>query len=182
MQHTPQGPRVVLVTGASQGIGADVARQLEGTDAHVITADLFDETDVAALVDDVASRFGRLDTLVLNAYAMRLSRDAQRRLAELALPLMPAGGHIVYVTSHQAHFYPHKAVPKGSSAAVASMRAGETALYAMRAEFDRAGIRFTVVSGDANAAAFPSAIAKAATPPNPSGVVYVGSADYLMTA
>ena len=110
------------------------------------------------MMDSIETRFGRLDALVLNAsgglemgadpgYAMRLNRDAQRRLAQLAVPLMPVDGRIVFVTSHQAHFFPNKAVPKGYSAVAASKRAGETALYAMRSVFSRAGVRLTVVSG-----------------------------------
>lgn len=175
---TVEDTRIVLVTGASQGVGADVARRLAATDAHVIAG----ESDAAALIDDAAARFGRLDTLVLNASATRLDRDELRHLVQRAVRLMPSGGHIVFVTSHQAHFYPHKAVPMGYGPVAARMRAGETALYAMRSEFSRAGIRFTVVSGDALDESFGSAIVTAATTPNPSGVVYVGSADYLMTA
>ena len=34
----------------------------------------------------------------------------------MAVPLMPVGGRIVFVTSHQAHFFPHKAVPMGYTA------------------------------------------------------------------
>jgi NADP-dependent 3-hydroxy acid dehydrogenase YdfG len=141
---------------------------------------------------------------------MRLNRDAQRRLALLAMPLMPTGSRIVFVTSHQAHFYPNKAVPKGYAAVAASKRAGETALYGMRSQFDQAGVRFAVVSGDmidgtiivrllqrrdpeavearpSGAAQptvneFASAIVNAATTPNPSGITYVGGADYLKTA
>jgi len=177
---TAEQTRVVLVAGASQGVGADVVHQLGDTDAHVVTAELRDGTD--ALIQDVETRFGRLDTLVVNASAMRGGREELRRLVRSAMPLMPSGAHIVFVTSHQAHFYPHKAVPKGYAELAARMRASETALYAMRAEFDRAGIRFTVVSGDALDATLAPAIVTAATTPNPSGVVYVGSADYLMTA
>lgn len=246
MHHEPA--RIVLVTGASRGIGAQVAQQLADPDTHVIVnyrekakraetiaaairaaggqastlaADIADEADAAAMIGSIASRFGRLDALILNAsgglelgadpgYAMRLNRDAQRRLAELAFPLMPAGAHIVFVTSHQAHFFPHKAVPKGYSAVAASKRAGETALQTMRSRFRRAGIHLTVVSGDmidgtiivrllhrrdpaeveARRAAgalptvdeFAGAIARAATSPNPPSIVYVGGADYLMTA
>jgi NAD(P)-dependent dehydrogenase (short-subunit alcohol dehydrogenase family) len=212
--------RIILVTGASRGIGAEVAQQLASPDTHVIVnyrekakraetiaaairsagghastlaADISDETAAAAMMDSIAARFGRLDALILNAsggleqgadpgYAMRLNRDAQRRLALLATPLMPRGGRIVFVTSHQAHFFPNKAVPKGYSAVAASKRAGETALYAMRSEFERAGVRLTVVSGDMIDGTIAAAIVNAARTPNPSGIVYVGGADYLMTA
>ena len=167
--QNPQQSRIVLVTGASLGIGADIARQLSGPDTHVVAAQVADGTRAAELIDNVAQRFGRLDTLILNAstalgrdadarYALSLNRDAQRRLVELALPLMPAGGHIVFVTSHQ------------------------TALYAMHSEFHRAGIRFTVVSGDAADGTVASAVVNAATTPDPPGLVCVGGADYLMTA
>ncbi len=191
--QNPQQSRIVLVTGASLGIGADIARQLSGPDTHVVAAQVADGTRAAELIDNVAQRFGRLDTLILNAstalgrdadarYALSLNRDAQRRLVELALPLMPAGGHIVFVTSHQAHFYPNKAVRKGYATVAASLRAGETALYAMHSEFHRAGIRFTVVSGDAADGTVASAVVNAATTPDPPGLVCVGGADYLMTA
>jgi NAD(P)-dependent dehydrogenase (short-subunit alcohol dehydrogenase family) len=212
--------RIVLVTGGSRGIGAQVAQQLASSDTHVIVnyrervqraesiaktirsaggyastigADISDEAECAAMIDTVADRFGRLDALVLNAsvgvelgahpgYAMRRNRDAQRHLALMALPLMPTGGHIVFVTSHQAHFFPYKAVPKGHTAIAASKQAGEAALYAMRPEFHRAGVHFTVVSGDTADATFAGAIARAVSTPNPSGIVYVGGPDHLMTA
>lgn len=238
--------RIVLVTGASRGIGAEVARQLAEPDTHVIVnyreksaraesvaddirllggqastvgADISDEAAAAAMITEIGQRFGRLDMLVLNAsgglelgadsgYAMRLNRDAQRRLVELALPLMPAGARIVFVTSHQAHFYPHKAVPKGYAPIAMSKRAGETALHGMKRQFDCRGIHFTVVSGDMidgtiiirllqrrdpdavdarrayaplpTIEEFASAIAGAARSPHHPGVVYVGGSDYLM--
>ncbi len=218
MHHAPA--RIVLVTGGSRGIGAEVAQQLASPDTHVVVnyreqaeraesiahairsagghastlgADISDEAESTAMIDTIAARFGRLDTLILNAsvglelgadlgYAKRLNRDAQRRLALKAVPLMPAGGRIVFVTSHQAHFFPHKAVPKGQTAVAASRWAGETALYAMRSEFHRAGVRLTVVSGDMTDATLSGAIVNAATTPNPSGIVYVGGADSLMIA
>lgn len=202
--------RIVLVTGASRGIGADVARQLGAVDTHVVVnyreqakqaaavadsirdaggqattmaADVSDEHATIALMDDVAARFGKLDAVVLNASGG--ARDAQRRLARLALPMMSAGGRVVFVTSHQAHFHPFKAVPKGYAAVAAAKRADETALLAMRPEFERAGVGFTVVSGDlidGRLPEFSAAIAHATTAAHPSGIVYVGAADYLMTA
>ncbi len=173
------------------------------------------------MMESIDARFGRLDALVLNAsgglelgadagYAMRLNRDAQRHLAQLAVPLMPVGGRIVFVTSHQAHFFPNKAVPKGYSAIAASKRAGETALYAMRSAFHRAGVGLTVVSGDmidgtiivrllqrrdpaeVNARRahgslptveeFAEVIVGATVSRTAQSIVYVGGADYLMTA
>jgi 3-oxoacyl-[acyl-carrier protein] reductase len=221
MRNAPE--RIVLVTGASGGVSADVAHQLASADTHVIVnyrrtaqpaealaaaireagghastlgADITDEAATAAMMDTIAARFGHLDALILNAsggldlgvdpaHARRLNRDALRRLALLAMPLMPAGGHIVFVTSHQAHFFPNKAVPKGGAALAASQRAGETALYAMRSTFAHAGIHFTVCSGDmidGTAVVRAAAIANSTHVPSPSGIVYVGRADYLMTA
>lgn len=239
--HPHAQTRIVLVTGASRGVGADVALRLAGPDTHVVVnyrehteraqhtvdairdagghasmlaADISDDDDVTTMIEVIRRRFGRLDTVVLTASggheheldpgsAMRVNGAAQRRLARLALPMMSPGGHIVFVTSHQAHFYPHKAVPKGYAAVAAGKRAGETALYAMRTEFHRAGVRFAVVSGDlvdesiiarllhrsspgnaephdlpAALDGFAAAIADAATVPNPSGVVYVNGPDH----
>jgi NAD(P)-dependent dehydrogenase (short-subunit alcohol dehydrogenase family) len=208
MDHAPA--RIVLVTGGSRGIGADVARQLASPDTHVIVnyrrnaaqaeataqairsaggtastlrADLADEGQCSAMIDTVATDFGRLDALILSASvgveqganlggAQRLNRDAQRRLALMAVPLMPAGGRIVFVTTHQAHFYPYKAVPKGGTAVAASKRAGEATLNAMRPEFRRVGVHLTVVSGDMTDDDFAGTIVTAAKTANPSGIVY----------
>ncbi|WP_326545346.1 SDR family oxidoreductase [Mycolicibacterium sp. ND9-15] len=189
-----QPARIVLVTGGSRGLGARVARQLGSVDTHVFaTRDVSDEVESAEVIDTIAARFGRLDTLILNSSdaldtaadpgcAMRLNRDAQRRLALAALPLMPVGGRIVFVTSHQAHFFPDKAVPKGYTAVAASMRAGETALLTMRSEFRSAGVHITVVSGDMTHMTFADAVVDAATTANPASIMFVGAADHLVTA
>ncbi|TDO07229.1 NAD(P)-dependent dehydrogenase (short-subunit alcohol dehydrogenase family) [Mycobacterium sp. BK086] len=207
--------RVVLITGASRGIGAEVARQLAEPGTHVIVnyrektkqaqsvvdsirkaggsatalaADISDDVEVAAMMQCIAAQFGKLDALILNASGgleIRRNSDAQRRVATLAMPLMPVGSRIVFVTSHQAHFFPNKAVPKGYAGVAASKRAGETALYAMRSAFDHAGIHLTVASGDETsivpAEEFATAIVNAAVTASPSTIVYAGGADYLMT-
>jgi NAD(P)-dependent dehydrogenase (short-subunit alcohol dehydrogenase family) len=221
-----QPARIVLVTGASRGVGAAVAKGLAAPDTHVIVnyrknadranavadairlaggqastiaSDLADHRDARSMIETVAARFGRLDTLILNASgglqlgvsssgAMRLSRDAQRHLARLALPLMPAGGRIVFVTSHQAHFFPHKAVPKGFAAIAASERAGETALHAMRSAFGSAGVNLTVVSGDmidgtlTSADRFSDAIVDVTKTSDARSIVFVGGPLHLAVA
>jgi NAD(P)-dependent dehydrogenase (short-subunit alcohol dehydrogenase family) len=244
--HSEPTPQIILITGASRGIGAEVATQLADRERHVIVncrekvrrandvaeairesggsasvahADLCDEPAVEAMVEEVKRRFGRLDILVLNAsggmerggdagYAMRLNSDAQVRLARLALPLMPPGGRIVFVTSHQAHFHPRKPVPADYLPVAASKRAGENALRQMRATLEAKGIALVVVSGDmidgtitvgllerrdpdavaARRAAAPlptvsefaSAIVRATQQPDRDGqTIYVGGLDYL---
>jgi 3-oxoacyl-[acyl-carrier protein] reductase len=178
--------RIVLITGASRGIGAEVAYQLGGPDTHVlinyrekakragvvardiiaaggsastIAADITNAGDCERLVEQIAHDFGRLDALVLNAsgglergadeqYPMHINRDAPVLLTRLATPLMPAGGRIVFVTSHQAHFHGLKQVPDDYIPIAVSKRAGEDALRAMRPELASRGIDLTVVSGD----------------------------------
>src|SRR3954451_18019300 len=108
--------RIVLVTGGSRGVGAEVAQRLASPNTHVVVnyrekaeraesiaeairsagghastlqADIPDEIECAAIIDTIAARFGRLDTLILNAsarlelgvdldHAKRVNRDAQR--------------------------------------------------------------------------------------------------------
>lgn len=130
-----------------------------GGSASTAGADIADADSTAALLDGVVAEFGRLDVLVLNAsgglernagpdYAMALNRDAQVRLVRQALPHLPAGGRIVFVTSHQAHFHGRKPVPADYEPIAQSKRAGEDALRAMVPELADRGIGLNVVSGD----------------------------------
>ncbi|MFB9904907.1 SDR family oxidoreductase [Allokutzneria oryzae] len=239
--------RVVLVTGASRGVGAETARLLATSGAHVyvnyrdkakraervvaeivaaggrawpLKADLTDPIAVTAMLDEVRERSGRLDALVLNAsggmerdrdlgYAMRLNRDAQVRVLETALPLMPALSRVVFVTSHQAHFHGRRPGYAAYEAVAESKRAGEDALRAKIPELRERGVGLVVVSGDmiegtitvtlldraepgivdarrAEARSLPTVgefaaeVAKAVVEPLETGhTVYVGGADYL---
>jgi 3-oxoacyl-[acyl-carrier protein] reductase len=178
--------RVVLVTGASRGVGASVATLLAGRGSSVVVnyhskrsraddvaaavralgqralvaqADLTSKDEVAAMMDSVRLEFGRIDTLILNAsgglekgkppdYAMQLNLTAQVRVVDLALPLMLRGSRIIFVTSHMAHFYRDRDVSGPYQPVAASKYAGEQALRARCAEFDKMGIALIVVSGD----------------------------------
>ncbi len=238
---------VVLVTGASRGVGADIAVQLAAPHRHVIVnyrekakradavvedvraaggqatavrADVTDEQAVAAMLDGVAARFGTLNALVLNAsgglepgadpgYPMRLNCDAQVRLAQRALPMMSAGGRIVFVTSHLAHFHGRKPVPADYLPIATSKQAGEDALRSLLPTFAAAGVTLVVVSGDMlegstmvrlferrdpdaiarrrqasgglpTAEEFASAIVRATHEPHRSGdTIYLGGSDYF---
>ena len=194
---------VVLVSGGSGGLGPAVARRMGDTGGHVVIVGADnDQTDASIVMETVAADHGHLDALVLDASeclslpgedpgTLRAFHERHRALVSLAMPLMSPGARIVYVTSHQAHFFPHKAVPKGCTAAVASMRAGETALYAMRSQLGRHGIHLSVVSSERTGSGIHSAtsvheltgaVVAAVTTRTPPGLVCVGGTHYLMTA
>ncbi|WP_280407958.1 SDR family oxidoreductase [Nocardia brasiliensis] len=243
------GQRVVLITGASRGIGAETARILAAGGDHVIInyreklkrakvladeivaaggsasvagADISDEDSARALIEGVVAQYGRIDVLVLNAsgglerqaapgYAMAINRDAQTRLVRFALPHMPSGARIVFVTSHQAHFHGRKPVPADYEPIAASKRAGEDALRTMIPALAARNIPLHIVSGDMidgtiivqllerrnpdavsarreqaplpTVAEFAAAVAEATTSTAESGhTTYVGGPDYLADA
>ena len=81
-------------------------------------------------------------------YAMRLNRDAQLELARLAAQKMPAGGRIVFVTSHQAHFIREVQTMAEYQPVAESKRAGEDALVAEIPALAQKGISLVIVSAD----------------------------------
>ncbi|WP_203579372.1 SDR family oxidoreductase [Microbacterium hibisci] len=178
--------RTALVTGSSRGIGADTARYLAqaganvvinyrnkapraeklatelrelGVEVLVVGADLTDAASVQAMFDEVATTFGGLDVLVLNAsggmesgmaedYALQLNRDAQVRVLETALPVLRDGSRVVFVTSHQAHFIRTTPTMPEYEPVALSKRAGEDALRERIPALTERGVEFVVVSGD----------------------------------
>jgi NADP-dependent 3-hydroxy acid dehydrogenase YdfG len=172
--------KVVLVTGASSGIGAGIARELGragaklalgarrmdrlqalageiGGETMVGWLDVTDRADVAAFVDGVRRRFGRIDVIVNNAGVMPLSPLASLKVEEwdqmvdvnikgvlhgiaAVLPEMTerGSGHIVNIASIGAlHVVPTAAVYCATKFAVRAISEG------LRQENDR--IRVTCI-------------------------------------
>jgi 3-oxoacyl-[acyl-carrier protein] reductase len=152
----------VVINYRSKGSRAEsVAAQVEaaGRRAILAPADITSPPDLQALARIIADSAGALHMLILNAsgglekdkpsdYAMELNRDAQMRAVDVLLPLMSAGGRIVFVTSHWAHFYGQKPVIAAYEAIAISKRAGEDALRARIPELAARGVSLVVVSGD----------------------------------
>lgn len=144
----------------------EVANQVRALGSRAITlaADMTVQKDVQAMIEAIQNEFGHLDILVLNAsgglerdlvaqnpdYPLLLNRDAQLWTLEAALPIMPPGGRVVFVTSHWAHFYGHpsqEAIKEYEPVAM-SKHAGEQALMSHLSDLEQRGLRLNIVSGD----------------------------------
>ena len=130
-----------------------------GGRAVAVGADLTDPEDVRTLMRTAVDEFGSLDLLVLNAsggmekdlgedYATRLNRDAQVDALEAGLEHLGAGGRVVFVTSHQAHFIREVETMPEYEAVARSKRAGEEALTERIPVMSDKGVSFVVVSAD----------------------------------
>jgi NAD(P)-dependent dehydrogenase (short-subunit alcohol dehydrogenase family) len=147
-------------TGRAEEVVTSFAQY--GAEGLSTACDMTQPSDLQQLLVTLREWRGHLDVLVLNAsgglerealaadpdYPMHINHDAQIALIDKTLPLLPAGSVIVFVTSHWAHLYGQvEQLPKYSEVAE-SKHAGEMALRARQAEFDRLGIRLIVVTGD----------------------------------
>ncbi|SDS54566.1 SDR family oxidoreductase [Microlunatus soli] len=161
VQLARRGVDLVINYRDKQARAEAVAEQVRGLGRRALTAraDLTDADAVGSMIESTVSAYGRLDLLILNAsgglerdvaedYARRLNRDAQVRLAELAADRMTDGGRIVFVTSHEAHFYSDGSTLPVYAPVAASKQAGERALLDREAAFAARGVSLVVVSGD----------------------------------
>lgn len=161
-----QGANVVLTYRNKAARAEEVAEQVRshGVQATTMAVDLTVREDVDALMDTIKKEFGHLDVLVLNAsggmekdlvaenpnYPLLLNRDAQVWTLEAAMPLMPEGGRIVFITSHWAHFYAHKDQERIAAyePVAYSKHEGEKALLSHIPHLEQHGLRLTRISGD----------------------------------
>ena len=141
-----------------------VAAQIDqrGGRALTVAADITQPEDRARLSCHVSAWSGRLDLLVLNAsgglerdlvgadagYPMHLNRDAQLAMMWQMLPVLAAGGTVVFVTSHWAHLYGRVAQFDSYEPVAASKHAGERALRDEQDALAQRGVRLLVVTGD----------------------------------
>lgn len=156
------GANVVINYRSKAPRAEKLAAQLHeefGASTLVVGADLTDGDSVDSMMGAVKDVFGGIDLLFLNAsggmeqnmgedYAMRLNRDAQVSTLEKAVPLMPAGSRVVFVTSHQAHFIRTTPTMPEYEPVALSKRAGEDALRERIPSLADKGIEFVVVSAD----------------------------------
>ena len=127
--------------------------------ASAAQLDICDADAVERFAAGLAREPGRIDVLILSAsggmergmpegYADEINVIAQERLVEALAPLIPSGGAIVYLTSHEAHFSGAVA-PFGPYATIAgSKHRGEQRLRARAVELEKRGIAFRIVSAD----------------------------------
>lgn len=141
------GPGVVIITGASTGIGAELARQLaapgvslalaarnvpaleavaadcrqRGARVAVLPTDVTRPADCARLVSDTVQHFGRIDTLVNNAGATMWARfEDIRDPAQLERIMQVNYMGAVYCSWHAL---PHLKASRGRLVGIASLTA-----------------------------------------------------------
>ncbi len=181
--------QVVLVTGGTRGIGKAVAveaaqaganlvityrdaskqarinrtqAELEalGVEVQLLQTDITSTTDRQAMFEAISQRFGRLDTLILNAaggleadkgpeYARLINHDAQLALVEAAMQskLLRSGSWVIYMTSWWAHRWGKLASPPGYAPVAETKFAAEQDLRGWQTGLSEQNIKLGIVVG-----------------------------------
>ncbi len=142
----------------------DVVSQLSSYHVRTLAerCDMTKQEDVAAFFAIFQNWTNSLDLLVLNAsgglerealvldpdYPMHINHDAQLVFLDKALPMMCAGGVVIFVTSHWAHLYGNCEQVPAYGPVAESKYAGEQALRARMPQLEARAIRLLVVTGD----------------------------------
>lgn len=155
----------VLITYRNKAARAEevvAAAMKYGVRALAVQGDITLQSDLERLFSTLKDWGGGLRLLILNAsgglerdllaanpnYPMLINRDAQIALLEQALPLMPEGSSVVFVTSHWAHLYGQVEQLPNYEPIAETKYAGEQALRERQATLAGRGIRLLVVTGD----------------------------------
>ncbi len=155
----------VLITYRNKAARAEevVAAAIQhGVRALAVQGDITRQEDRKRLFTTLKDWGGNLRLLILNAsgglerdllaanpdYPMLINRDAQIALLEYALPLMPRGSSVVFVTSHWAHLYGQVEQLPNYEPIAETKYAGEQALRERQTALAERGIRLLVVTGD----------------------------------
>ncbi|MBV9228296.1 MAG: SDR family oxidoreductase [Chloroflexi bacterium] len=127
-----------------------------------VGCDITHPEDLDRLFATLTAWHNSLNLLILNAsggmerdlvaadpqYPIHINRDAQLALVDRALPLMPQGSTVVFVTSHWAHLYGQIEQIPAYEPVAESKHAGEQALRKRQQELEEKGIRLLIVTGD----------------------------------
>jgi NAD(P)-dependent dehydrogenase (short-subunit alcohol dehydrogenase family) len=155
----------IAITYRNKAARADeVAAEIKqrGGGSLVVGCDITKPQDIERLSSALKAWRSRLNLLVLNAagglerdlvaadpdYPMRINRDAQLALLDMALPIMHEGGTVIFVTSHWSHLHGQVEYIPIYAPVASTKHAGEQALRARQQELAEHNIRLLVVTGD----------------------------------
>lgn len=159
-----RGYDVVLTYRNKAARAAEVATQARRHGGRLlpVACDITRREDIERLLAPLHAWSAGLDLLILNAsgglerdlvaadpgYPLRINRDAQLAVLETLLPMMRAGGTVVFVTSHWAHRYGEVEQLPEYALVAETKHAGEVALRARQTLLAERGLRLLVVTGD----------------------------------